>query len=271
MEEIIGLNAIKQQIDSYTFNTLPHSVILLGKEGAGKRLLVSYITNKFNIELLDITKDLSDELIDNIYRFPGVKAYLIDLRRVTEKTQNIILKFFEEPPVSAFIFVVANSANQVLPTVLNRGIKLYLPKYTEEELRTFARSKNIELKDDYKNIIETPGDILRLYTSNTSLEELEQLVDKIESKLNIASFANTLSIADKLNYDDEYDKFDVNFFLQLLCIKYAQRYINDNIAIDNKLFHVVNEYKKRLEMDPRLNKRLLISNMLCKLWKEVNA
>lgn len=271
MCDIIGLESVKDRINAYALDTLPHSIIILGKRGSGKHLIVNYICNKFKFELMDISANLSDELIENIYLTPTIGAYLIDLRIITEKNQNVLLKLFEEPPANAFIFILANNSNQVLPTVLNRGFILNVPKYRYDDLVRFAQTKQITLEDKYKYVIETPGDVLTLYSSNTNLPDLENLIDKIESKLNIASYANTLTIANKLNYSDEYDKFDVDLFINLLCVKYATKYINENIEIDYKLYNMVNAYKKKLDKDPRLNRKILITNMLGNLWRTVNA
>ena len=271
MNHIIGLESIKKNVENYTLDTLPHSIIILGKQGSGKHVIVNLICEKFNFELIDITKDLSEELVENIYRYPNIRSYMIDLRLITEKNQNIILKLFEEPPVNAFIFILANNSNQVLPTVLNRGLTIYIPRYDYNDLIVFAKSKNINLQDRYKHIIETPGDILSLYSNNTNLDKLEELIDKISSKLNIASYSNTLTIANKLNYSDEYDKFDIKLFLDLLCLKYSDNYLIKNISKDSKLYNIVNGYKKKLDLDPRLNKKNLITNMLGELWRVENA
>lgn len=268
MCKIVGLSEIKKLLGTYSLDNFPHSVILLGRQGSGKHVIVDMICEKFKFNLIDISKELSDELIDNIYTFPNIQAYMMDLRIINEKSQNILLKLFEEPPVNAFIFVLANNSNQVLPTILNRGFKLFVPNYSFSELEEFAKGKNIELDFKYNNLIKTPGDILTLYSNNTNLEKLEDLTEKITDKLSVASYTNTLTIANKLNYSDEYDKFDVNFFLELLCMKYYEKYIEGELNNFN-LYNIVNTYKKRLTIDPRLNKKILISNMLGKLWLEV--
>ena len=93
MEEIVGLNSILDKIDTYSLDTLPHSIILLGKEGSGKHVISKYIGSRFNLDVLDISENLSEELIYNIYRYPSPRLYLVDLRLITEKDQNILLKF----------------------------------------------------------------------------------------------------------------------------------------------------------------------------------
>ena len=87
--KIIGIIKI---INNYNIDNLPHSIILCGKEGCGKHILGQYISDKFNLNVLDITDNLSEELINNIYRNSTPRLYQVDLRKITEKDQNILLK-----------------------------------------------------------------------------------------------------------------------------------------------------------------------------------
>ena len=84
MEKIFGLDYLTSKFDSYTLDTLPHSILIIGKEGSGKHVISKYLSDKFNLNLLDISDNLSDELIDNIYRDVSPRFYLVDLRKITE-------------------------------------------------------------------------------------------------------------------------------------------------------------------------------------------
>ena len=266
---MFGLSTLVANFDSYTLDTLPRSIIIVGKEGSGKHVLTNYVSNKFNLVQKDISEELSEEMVDNIYRSTSLGLYLIDLRKITNNDQNVILKLFEEPPTNAFIVLLANNTSSILPTVLNRGKIFTLANYTTEELSSFAKYKNIDINPIYfGNVIETPGDILKIYSNNIDLKSIEDLVDKIINKLNLASYPNTLSILDKLNYSDEYDKIDVDFFLKLLEFKSIYSYINDHNEDALNIFNITTADIKKLN-DTRLNKKLLVTNLLTKLWVEV--
>ena len=266
---MVGLESVVNIINNYTLDTLPHSILLNGKEGSGKHVLSDYISDKFNLNLLDITDDLSEDLINNIYRNSSPRLYQIDLRKISEKDQNILLKLLEEPSSNTFIILLTNSLFSVLQTIQNRCFIINIENYTKEQLKCFSEDRNIQIDDKYfGNVIQTPGDIIKVDSLNIQLDVIEELVNKLINKLNIASYANTLTIVDKLNFKDEYDKIDVDFFLRLL-------YINSVIGYctgDTKLYPFISIVRSTIDKlsDSRMNRRLLISHMLSQLWLEVN-
>lgn len=268
MEEIIGLDYLLNKIDSYTLDTLPHSIILVGKEGSGKHVVSNYISNKFNLGLLDISEDLSEELIYNIYRNSSPRLYMVDLRNITDKEQNILLKLFEEPSSNTFVILLANTLFSILPTILNRGYVINIDKYNKQDLIKYGENHNIKVDSKYiGSVVETPGDIQKIYSYNIDLTKIEDLTDKIINKLDIASYANTLTIVDKLNFKDEYDKIDVGFFLKTLYYNSVKSYTEGN----NKVFKLIEVIIKNMRKlnDTRLNKKILISHMLSEMWLEV--
>ena len=267
MEKIFGLDYLTSKFDSYTLDTLPHSILIIGKEGSGKHVISNYLSDKFNLNLLDISDDLSDELIDNIYRDVSPRFYLVDLRKITEKEQNILLKLFEEPSANAYIILLANSTFSVLPTILNRGQIFNINIYDKATLMEFAKEKDVKVDMRYfGNVIETPGDIKKLYSSNVSMDTITDLTDKIINKINIASYANTLTIVNKLNFKDEYDKIDVDFFLKTLYYNSAEECIKGNDKAYT-IYSNVGETLRKLT-DTRLNKRILVTHMLSEIWLE---
>ena len=264
---MIGLDYLINKLDKYTIDTLPHSIILVGKNGSGKHSICKYISDKFNLNILDISDDLSDDLIDNIYRNASNRLYMVDLRKITEKEQNILLKLFEEPASNTFLILITNNIMNILPTVLNRGKLVTIRDYSDDELNEFAKEHNIKIDNRYLNtIIETPGDLLSITNLNIDLSAIETLTDKIITKMNKASFANTLSIIDKLNFKDEYDKIDVNFFLKMLKYKYLEAYIQHKTTFE--LCNLINTELTKL-IDTRLNKKIFVTELLIKIWKEV--
>lgn len=264
---MLGLNYIIQDFDRYNLDTLPHSIILLGKEGSGKHVVSNYIGDKFNLNILDISDDLSEDLIENIYRTASPRLYQVDLRKIKDKDQNILLKVFEEPSANVFIILLANNTTSILPTILNRGKIFNIKDYDKKDLKEFSVINNIDIDDKYLGtVINTPGDLLKINSSNIKLNDIKELVDKIINKLNIASFSNTLTIVDKLNFKDEYDKIDVDFFLKLLRYEYLESYKNNNSTFN--LYNIVSSELNKL-YDSRINKKIFVTSLLITLWKEV--
>lgn len=267
---IVGNKRLLMQLSEYSVDTLPRSIIIIGKEGSGKHTLSKYLADKFKIPLLDITENITEELVSNIYRDSLLKAYIIDLSFVVDKDQNRLLKLFEEPPSNAFIFLLATNTLNVIPTLLNRGFVLNIEPYKVIELQEFAESNKININQKYLgNIIETPGDILKVDSLNIKIDTIKELTDKILNKLTQASYPNTLTIIDKLNFKDEYDKIDVNFFLKMLYLESANSYLM-GLNKSDIIFDIVSDTIRKL-VDSRLNKKVLITHMLTLMWKGVRS
>lgn len=263
---MVGQNKIKQQLKAYQLCDLPKNILLLGEAGCGKHTLAKDLASHFSIEFEEITETISAELITDISTRVFPKIYFINIDALTDREQNTILKFIEEPSPSAYIIMASTSVNRILPTVLNRCMTFEFEPYTIEELRTFLVFGG---KEDEANTIlsicKTPGKLINLDTSCVS--GLLELCTKIATRLNTANFANTLTIANKINYKDEYNKYEFSLFLDTLTyILYKQSIENDN-ELATKLYLVLVEYMKRLK-DSRLNKEVFMYNLLVALWKE---
>ena len=267
MENIVGLKNILNEINS--LSSLPNSFCLVGSEGSGKHVLSKYINNKFfNVDYLDITDTLNEETIDSIYRYPQKRLYIIDINEIAGKDQNKLLKFLEEPFANIYICLLANNELSLLSTIRNRVSIFKLDYYTFDELATIAKNNEIDIDDSYYGkCIFTPGDVLKIKTNNIDLKAIDELTDKIVNKLSIASFPNTLSIIDKLNFKDDYDKLDVDFVLSMLYHKYTWRYTNNYSEQTVKLAIIVSKYKTHLLIDSRLDKKKQITSMLIELWE----
>lgn len=271
---MFGLEELKGKFAKYTLDTLPHSVVLLGKRGSGKHSLAAYIAECVGLSHLDVTDLIDEEYIFNIYRCPTPYVYVIDLDELGDgdKKQNVLLKLFEEPSPTAFVILLSNNKTAVLPTLLNRGAVFTIPPYNAGELETFAKESNIDVEKDYlRTILLTPGDIKRFYSDNINAKAAKELIDKIINKMPVASYGNTLTIADKLNYKDEYDKIDLDFFFRCLLFSLFQKYVQQNDEISLKLYYFVDEVYTKLNKDSRLNKQITMRNTLSHMWEIVHT
>lgn len=260
---MIGQKNLLNKLNNYTLDTFPHSTLILGEEGSGKHLICSYIKDLLKLPLLDITENISDEYINTIYRNPNPTIYMVDLEKMTEKEQNILLKFIEEPLKTAFIILLCENRNALLDTVYNRCVIFEMDLYTKDELSNFVSSS--EDKELILAVLRTPGKILNTNLSN--IRAIYDICDKMVDKLNIANFSNTLTIKDKINYKDEYNKFDINVFFDMLIYNLYNKYLTENNIKFYKMYLLTMEYRKRL-IDKRINKEIFVENFLTKLWKE---
>lgn len=261
---IIGQEKLINRLREYDLDTFPHSVIIKGEKGSGKHLISSFISSDIlKIPLKDITENLSSEVIDQIYRSPNPAIYLINVDELTEKEQNSILKFIEEPLKSIFIILLCENLNILLNTVKNRCQIIEMEIYNKSQLKEFlwegAQNEDLILK-----VVRTPGKLKEMnYDTFLSLFDL---CNKIASKIELATYANTLSIADKINYKDNYDKFDINIFLDTLMLILKDKYVQESNDKYLEMYLITSDYKKRL-IDKRLNKEVFMKNYLTVLWK----
>lgn len=249
---------------------LPHSFAIEGRVGAGKHLLADKINNKFfNVPYLDITEILNEETISNIYTYPQKRLYLIDISKINQKEQNKLLKFLEEPYENSYICLLTPNKYNLISTIRNRVIIYKINKYNKQELIDFAYKNNIEIDNKYFNtIIFTPGDILKLNFNNIDIIKIEELCSKIIGKIKDASFPNTLSIIDKLNFKDEYDKIDLDFFLRDLYYQYTNKYIETKDNLYQECLFIISITVNNFNMNNKIDKKKIISNMLIDLWRK---
>lgn len=261
---MIGQERLQKIINQAAIDTFPKSTILLGKKGCGKHLLLDLISKKLSLELIDMTEQISDSFIDAIYTRAVPFIYFIDMTKVTKKNQNVLLKFVEEPLNNSFIILLVENKNSILPTLLNRCVIYEFDSYTKAELESFIVEPS-EDKELLLKICDTPGKIKTAV--KTDLKALEELCLKIIEKINVASFPNTLTISDRLNYKDDYDKFDISSFFELLLLLCFSRYLETDNKRYYKLWKLTREYKERLG-DSRLNKQHIVENFLARAWRE---
>ena len=262
---MVGQAKLLNKLKSYTLKTLPQTIIFIGNKGCGKHTLVSEMRNYFNLDLIDMSSNISLDYINDIYTKALPAFYLINMDVLTEKQQNMILKFIEEPIKGSYIILLSSNKANLLNTIVNRCIIYTFDPYTREELSNFI-DKDLNESDTNKilELCSTPGQILS--TSLKNLEDLYKLCDNIIYKMSIANYSNALSIANKINFKDEYDKFDIDIFFTALLNKIKIEYFKSN---DNRIFELYNitlNYKKRLR-DLRINKEMLIENFISYVWK----
>ena len=263
---MIGQKRLLERINSYTIDTFPRSAIFIGDQGCGKHTLVNYIAeNIIKLPVIDITDNLSNDLIDAIYRNPNPNIYIIDLNKLTEKSQNVILKFVEEPLNNSFIMLLCDNKNYILNTVLNRCIIFEFEKYTYDELKTFLPEINLD-KNIVINALKTPGK-LKSINVNT-LNGIVELSLKIIDKLQLSNIGNALTISNYINFKDEYDKFDLNIFLDILSYLMYNRFLTTNDKVILEMYKKLAEQRKSM-LDLRIDKRLMFEHLLIDLWKGV--
>ena len=257
---MIGQEKLVNKLQSYNLKTLPHTLLFLGDKGCGKHLLCDELSKYFNIKLFDITDNINLDIIENIYLNAFPAFYIIDMTKVNEKQQNMLLKLIEEPSEYIYIILLSENKLSLLNTIINRCMIFEFENYKIDDLKQFTS----ECDDRLFQLCNTPGQI-KLMSIN-KLDELYKLCANMLDKINVASLPNTLTIADKLNYKEDYDKFNVNLFLKALSFTTLQYFKENKVSI--QIYNIINSCIKKLR-DSRFDKNKLIQSMLIDLWKGV--
>ena len=253
---MIGQQKLKSKIDSYTLSTLPHSILLVGERGSEQDEVCEYISEKFNLPLYDITELISEEYINEIYSMPNFGLYVINSDKFsevsTEKKQNILLKFFEEPNAYMYIVFVCSSKYNLLETIQTRSYELQMDLYSRDILLPMCTNNpELELK-----IASTPGMVEEL--NHIDIDGLKLLCENIVTRINVANYQNTLTIPSKINFKDEYDKYPLWAFIRMLGVVMLEKRSN--------LYWLVEKFSKKYNL--LLDKKGYLENLLTELWIE---
>ena len=263
--DIIGQDELKNRIDNTTLDTFPHSLILKGAKGSGKHLFCEYIAEHLGLELIDITDKISLETLTDITIKPTPAIYVIDGTKITVKQENIVLKFLEEPSKSAYIIILCEALRQLLDTIRNRCQCWSIELYNVENLKLFVADFD---KAYALQIADTPGQLLKL--RGQDVDGLFKLCETIVDKIGNANYANTLTITDKIAFDGETDKFDLDCFIQAMNFTLMKRVYDTNDRYTYMKMYNAYDLTLNLLVDmytPHINKKYLMDNYLTNLKK----
>lgn len=277
---MIGQTKLVKKINSYTIDTLPQNLLFIGEDGCGKHLLANELARNLKLPTVDVVSEmakykassdpdrLSALLVDSV-QSQVTSLYLIDLDLLDENLQNILLKFIEEPTDNIYIVLMSSSEVNVIPTILNRCIKMYFEEYKVDELKAFNGGLFGEADNEaIFEICKTPGQVLEALNS-TDMNKLLDLCNNIVNRAATTSYANMLSIETKINYKEEYDKFDFNLFFKTMIYASYKSFVSTNNETSGKIYLFTagyyNEYIKKMA------KEAFMINYLTKLWKVVRA
>lgn len=263
---IIGQDKLISKIDSYNnIIDFPNPILLCGKEGSGKHTICNYISNKFNIELCDISSLLTHENIIDLYTHPTLQLLIIDINKVGSSRQlipiqNSILKFIEEPPSNKLVVILVEDSGKLLNTIVNRCQIWKLQEYTIDQLKLFCE-KSID--ENKFNIFNTPGLIKKYFDNEINETEIDSLISNIIDNISRASIPNILTISDKFTTNNS-TGLDINIFISKLYFELSNRYIR---CEDEKYFKALNKLKdtKSNLLILNVNKKSLLDELFISL------
>lgn len=263
---LIGQNKLIEKLSGYSLETLPKSILFLGPTGSGRKTIIKNLADRLNLEVVYVSEKIDSEKIIEYQQSINRKIYLIDLNDFTEKQQNQFLKLIEEPSLNVYIILIAESEIGILDTILNRCIKYRLEPYTKEQLQELEWQTNYPITDLVYAVAKTPGAIIDLDVNK--LDELYLLCTNIVNKLIYASIANTTSISTKINYKEDYDKYDFKMFFNMLQHCAFEKYLEDRSELALKVYLFTSKYVRDLQIKS-LNKENFVINFLLELKEAI--
>ena len=259
---ISEIKRIKQEI-------FPNTTLLYGDFGAEFSIVIDAIKDHLGLESEDITDAISYERIQDIYLNSTPKVYTINILNLTEKQQNVLLKFVEEPLSTSYIVLTATYDTRIIDTLANRCFVLFLDTYKYEEIKHLIKYTCED--ESYLKYISTTPYLIEKY-NNYNIEKIYNLCKNISERLQDASFQNTLTISGNLKFSEdlEFDLF-LRTLLYTICMSFknsrdSQR---NNTLLD--YYSIVREHLVTERRSKILARDVLFDNLLTELWSVAHA
>ncbi len=238
-------------INLYTNNKLPNKILLNGKKGIGKSLIINNLlkfiynnseNNKLaNIIYISKTKDknvIDVSQIREIINFQNFSSFnnepkciiIDDLEFLNINAANSLLKSLEEPNENVFFFLINNSEKKIIETIKSRCVEFKITlnsKFNQIIIdKYFTQSTYEYLSIDFKNYYLSPSFLISL------IEFMN--INNIDFKS--ASIENFLSIIinNKFYKNDMFIKSNVNILIELFFYK--------NLTASKNLSYNIKEY-----------------------------
>lgn len=241
---MIGQNRLKNLVNSFSSESFPKSLLLIGEQGCGKHTFLNEIIQVcVGKPIQDITSSISFDMLLDIALNTIPTIYCVDVDLITEKQQNVLLKFVEEPPTNANIVLITSLLANVIPTVQNRCVQWFFDNYTDEELMNFTSDKSLI------KYIRSPG---KLQTTTISdLKSIEELCNKLFLYAGSASLSNLLTVSEKISWSDKIEGYDKDIFYDVLLKTCAELFKQKKVSIlSYKLTDdYVNKFKSKIQFD----------------------
>lgn len=263
---MVGQERLINQINNFNINNFPKSSILNGEQGCGKHTLIKYIESHLNLTSIYLN-EINKDIIDSIYLSPNPYIYVIDGDSLTIKQQNIILKTIEEPLKNSFLIILNENISNLLPTIIDRCYVFNFDFYDDIMLKQFIPPQYTE-QLSLLNILRTPGKLINI--SNINFNDYNNFSIKMISKLREASLANALTISDKFNYKEDYNKFEIPLMIDLLLYNSYKDYIENNNKNSFFFYNITLNYKNKFSNKIFDKKQLMISYII-ELWEKLKG
>ncbi len=203
-------------ISLYNVNNLPSKILLSGRKGIGKSLLVKHflfkvfedentktlINNETHTNILNIKKNFDKKNIEidqirKIIKFTNQSSFnnkskfiiIDDVEYLNVNSSNALLKSLEEPNNNVYFFLIFNNEMNILDTIRSRCLEYRLDLNLEDTrsiVDTYFKEKMYDtINNNLKNYYSTPKFLISLInflnenSLSVSATNISELVKKI--------------------------------------------------------------------------------------------
>lgn len=278
---MIGQVAVLEQVKKQ-LNNFPGFLIFCAPDGYGKKTLCREIAEQLKCDVMFYDNKIESvrECIDTAMTQVKEIIYVLqDADSMSVSAKNSMLKLVEEPPRSAHIILLCADEQNLLPTIVSRGVILKFNEYTKDELREFYKmsypqsyQQNVDNSEKIINLCNCPGDIIK--AQDIDINKLSTFAQKVVDNLKDATISNALKITKQLKLSESDNGYDVGLFLNCVLdtiLEEIETIITDpeEIRFLVEFSKVIVESKAKLS-NSSINKTMLIDTMLIKGWEVWN-
>lgn len=264
---MIGQSILIDQINNTMEKSIPRFMIIIGKEGSGKKLISNYIINSsgFLSVNCDIKIENVRECIDTAYNTGMDTIYtFFDCDNMSISAKNALLKVTEEPPRNSYFILTACDKSKILPTLISRGQIFQIFPYTSDELILYMKKLNIPERyyNYYNRICEVPGDIdaLSKYNVNEFMDYADRVVDNIGG----TNISNALKIGQRLKIWQNSVGWNISLFIKAVQLACLEIYKQDRQEQYYRAIHCCRYYSQQCGI-VGINKLALVDSWLINL------
>ena len=242
---------------------------------------------------IDAVRQASDELYMRP-RLADRKILIIDgADGMNDAAQNALLKTFEEPPAYGTVVLLSESAQNLLPTIRSRGVKLLLEPFSAEKIRSFVEARYPLMRDKSGFVAGYSGGIVGRAIDICEDEEFFELRSRLvqaaaglaEGKESILAVAEVFGVGQrKVDADHREACLDIllSWLGDAVALKQGGKAVNVDFDEQLRSFGAKVTAKGALAaletveetargLNPSMKYDLWVMNMLIKCWRNLHG
>lgn len=220
-------NIVGNDIFKKVFNggELRNGYIFEGIDGIGKKTMAMEIAKVYsggiiqNVHVIDkdsISIDDIREVCDSIQVFPYMNKKRIivinNAEKMNDVSQNTLLKTLENPPINCHFFLITNSIDKLLDTIISRCIICRFKRIDNKVIQDIITNE-LKIKSDLKDFLSicVAGRIGKLFdikNDDSKLSYYKDLFSIAEDLSNSKDEKKLLSISEMFGSDDILSKLN---------------------------------------------------------------